>query len=205
MQVRNLHSTGWPSNCYLVSEGNDAVIIDPSAPASELTRALANSALTLRAILLTHGHFDHILSLDALRDATGAPAYLHCGDENFPGDPAKSCYLTLIGQNIRHRPAEVTLKGRAELEFGALHFTVLPTPGHTEGCVCYRCIDALFTGDTLFANGVGRTDLPGGSPAAQRDSLNLLRQLALREPNLIIYPGHGGTSSLGAAIAICSV
>lgn len=200
MQIRNLHRAGWPSNCYLVTEGSDAVVIDPSAQVRELTDLLSQSGLTLRAILLTHGHFDHILSLDALRDATGAPAYLHRGDADFPGDSAKSCYLTLIGRDIRHRPAEVTLEGGEVLTFGALRFTVLHTPGHTGGCVCYRAGDALFTGDTLFAEGYGRTDLPGGDFSALRQSLAALA--ALRNESLTIYPGHGGPSGLADAVAM---
>lgn len=200
MQIRNLHRMGWPSNCYLVSAGSDAVIIDPSAQAQEITAALAEAGLTLHAILLTHGHFDHILSLDTLRAATGVPAYLHRGDADFPGDAAKSCYLTLIGRDIRHRGADVLLDGGEVLEFGALRFTVMHTPGHTGGCVCYRAGDALFTGDTLFAEGYGRTDLPGGSFATLRKSLAQLA--AMRDEPLTIYPGHGEPSGLADAIAM---
>ncbi|MBQ8397227.1 MAG: MBL fold metallo-hydrolase [Clostridia bacterium] len=200
MQIRNLHRTGWPSNCYLVYEGSDAVVIDPSAHVRELTAALAEAGLSLRAILLTHGHFDHILSLDTLRDATGAKAYLHRGDADFPGDAAKSCYLTLIGRDIRHRAADVLLEGGEVVQFGRLTFTVLHTPGHTGGCVCYRAGDALFTGDTLFAEGYGRTDLPGGDPAALRQSL--ARLTAMRDEPLTIYPGHGELSGLADAVAM---
>lgn len=200
MQIRNLHRTGWPSNCYLVCEDRDAVIIDPSAQVRELTAALAEAGLTLRAILLTHGHFDHILSLDTLRDATGAKAYLHRSDADFPGDATKSCYLPLIGRDIRHREAEVLLEGGEVLQFGALTFTVLHTPGHTGGCVCYRSGNALFTGDTLFAEGYGRTDLPGGDWTALRQSLT--RLTAMRDEPLTIYPGHGEPSSLADAVAM---
>lgn len=200
MRIRNLCRAGWAANCYLVSEGSDAVIIDPCAPAETITDLLSQSGLNLHAILLTHGHFDHILSLDTLRDATGAPAYLHRGDADFPGDAAKSCYLTLIGRDIRHRPAERMLDGGEILEFGALRFSVLHTPGHTAGCVCYRCGDALFTGDTLFATGYGRTDLPGGNFAALRQSLAALASMQ-SEP-LTIYPGHGEAADLADAVAL---
>ena len=200
MQIRNLHRMGGASNCYLVSEGRDAVIIDPSTSAETVTDLLSQAGLTLHAILLTHGHFDHILSLDTLRTATGVPAYLHRGDAAFPGDAAKNCYLTLIGRDIRHRPAEHLLDGDETLEFGALRFTVLHTPGHTEGCVCYRCGDALFTGDTLFAEGYGRTDLPGGNFTALRQSLSMLA--AMQNETLTIYPGHGAPADLADAIAM---
>ncbi len=199
MQIRNLHRMGWAANCYLVTEGCDAVVIDPSAPADAIVDLLSQSDLQLQAILLTHGHFDHMLALDALRDVTGAPAYLHRGDADFPGDPTKSCYLSMLGRDIRHRPAEHLLEGGELLNFGALHFTVLHTPGHTGGCVCYRADDALFTGDTLFAEGYGRTDLPGGSLTALRQSLE--RLTAMRDEPLTIYPGHGEPSGLADAIA----
>ena len=200
MQIRNLHRVGWAANCYLVSEGRDAVIIDPGASAEDITDLLSQTGLTLRAILLTHGHFDHILSLDTLRDATGVPAYLHCGDAAFPGDAAKNCYLTLIGRDIRHRPAERLLDGGETLEFGALRCTVLHTPGHTAGCVCYRFGDALFTGDTIFAEGYGRTDLPGGNFTALRQSLATLA--AMQSEPLTIYPGHGESATLADAVAM---
>ncbi|MBQ2766539.1 MAG: MBL fold metallo-hydrolase [Clostridia bacterium] len=189
MRIRNLYRGGWLSNCYLVSEGSDAVIIDPSSPTEEITDMLARAELTLRGILLTHGHFDHILSLDSLRDATGAPAYLHHGDADFPTDASQSCYLTILGRDIRHRAADVLLMGGEVLTLGSMTFSVLHTPGHTGGCVCYRCEDALFTGDTIFAEGYGRTDLPGGNAMLLRESLN--RLAGMQDEGLTIYPGHG--------------
>lgn len=198
MRIRNLCRGGWASNCYLVSQGTDAVVIDPSSPAMEITSTLTQAGLTLRGILLTHGHFDHILSLDTLRDATKAPAYLHHGDGDFPADAGKSCYLDFLGRDIRHRNAEFLLEGGEVLTFGALSFQVIHTPGHTGGCVCYRCGNALFTGDTLFAEGYGRTDLPGGSWSTLRSSLALLAEI---QDELTIYPGHGLACSLAEAIA----
>lgn len=198
MQIRNLCRGGWASNCYLVSQGTDAVVIDPSSSAEEITDVLTEAGMTLQGILLTHGHFDHILSLDALRDTTGAPAYLHRGDGDFPSDPGKNCYLGFLGRDIRHRGAEVLLEGDEVLTFGALTFRVLHTPGHTGGCVCYRCGDTLFTGDTLFAEGYGRTDLPGGSWSALRDSLAFLAGM---QEDLTVYPGHGPACSLAEAAA----
>ena len=198
MRVRNLHRKGWSANCYLVSEGQDAVVIDPSVPVREITDALGEDGLCLHAILLTHGHFDHMLSLDDLRDAIPAKAYLHRSDSDFPQDAAKSCYLSMLGRDIRHRPAEVLLDGGEVLTFGALRFTVLHTPGHTGGCVCYRAGDALFTGDTLFADGFGRTDLPGGDWPTLCDALGQLA--AMRDEPLTIYPGHGEHAVLADAI-----
>lgn len=199
MRIRNLYRGSWLSNCYLVSEGSDAVVIDPSSSAEEIAAILTEAGLTLRGILLTHGHFDHILSLDTLRDATGACAYLHRGDGVFPADSGKSCYLGFLGRDIRHRHPEVLLEGGEVLTFGALTFQVIHTPGHTSGCVCYRCGDSLFTGDTIFAEGYGRTDLPGGSWTALRESLAMLT--GMQDDGLTIYPGHGPACPLAEAAA----
>ncbi len=203
MRIQNLHPGGWAANCYLVSSGSDAIVIDPSCPAGDITAALARDGLTLHAILLTHGHFDHLLAVDDLREATAAPLCLHRGDADFLADPEKSCYAPLLGRDVRHREAERQLSGGEELTFGALTLTVLHTPGHTGGCVCYRVAshsgDALFCGDTLFAEGYGRTDLPGGDFSALRRSL--IRLAAWRHEAMTIYPGHGEPAGIGDAIA----
>ncbi len=199
MKIRNLYRGGWQSNCYLISEGEDAVLIDPAVRAEEITAALDADHLRLRAILLTHGHFDHILALDALRDATGAPAYLHPADAEFPENSSLNCALPLLGRSFAQRSAEHTAEDGELLQFGGLSFTVLHTPGHTGGCVCYLAGDALFTGDTLFAEGVGRTDLPGGDGEMLYRSLLALTPLSSH--GLTIYPGHGEPSLLADALA----
>ena len=195
MLIRNLCRGGWASNCYLVSQGTDSVVIDPSSSAEEITDVLTEAGMTLRGILLTHGHFDHILSLDTLRDTTGAPAYLHRGDGDFPSDPGKNCYLGFLGRDIRHRGAEVLLEGDEVLTFGALTFRVLHTPGHTPGSVCLAVEDPLFAGDTLFAASIGRTDFPGGD---YRQMLQSLHRLALLPGDYRVLPGHAEESTLEA-------
>lgn len=199
MRIQRFYRGGWPANCYLTDDGHDAVLIDPSAEAADVTAFLQRNELTLRAILLTHGHFDHILSLDALR-APAVPVCLHCADADFLGDPDKSCYRTLLGIDARHAPADILLSGGETLHFGGMRFTVLHTPGHTSGSVCYRTENALFSGDTIFAEGVGRTDLPGGSLTAQAETLAMLRTLLDGAPSLTVYPGHGPSAALAAAL-----
>ncbi|MBR6708606.1 MAG: MBL fold metallo-hydrolase, partial [Clostridia bacterium] len=181
MHIQNLYAGGWLSNCYLISSDCDAVIIDPSASTEDVLALLQSKGLSLRAILLTHGHFDHLLSLDKLRDATDAPAYVHAADADFPGDSSKSCYRTMLGQDIRHRPVEQTLEDGERLTFGEISLTVMHTPGHTGGSVCYRMGSRIFSGDTIFADGYGRTDLPGGNPVTMRQTLASLSALSQAE------------------------
>jgi len=200
MRIRNLHEGSWPSNCFLLSSGSDALIIDPSVSADRVLSVLHDELLTLHAILLTHGHFDHILSLDRLRAETQAPALIHEADADFLTDPAKSCYLTMLGRTICHRPAERFVADGEQLRFGSLVLTVMHTPGHTGGSVCYRTGNRMFVGDTIFAEGYGRTDLPGGSAEVLLASLSALAALNRAEPGITIHPGHGGACDLGDAL-----
>ena len=195
MQIQNLYPGGIASNCYLVSEGTDAVLIDCSARPQEIEDALAGA--TLHAILLTHGHFDHMLTAAHVAAHFGVPLYLHQDDADLPPDGEKNAYAVFFGCNKGYPAPDHTLAGGEHLCFGALSLDVLHTPGHTKGCVLYRAGEALFTGDTLFDGGYGRTDLYGGDENALSHSLHSLRALP---PSLRIYPGHGGDTTLGAAL-----
>ena len=178
--------------CYLVEEGEGAVLIDPSATPSEVRRAYGAPLPKISAILLTHGHFDHILSVDEWREQTGAPVMIGKGDEGFLTDAGKNGFRFFFGMEVTYRPADRILEA-GRIEGLPMDVAVIPTPGHTVGSVCYKIGGALFTGDTLFAHGgVGRTDLWGGSDEALTSSLRLL----LGGEDLPIYPGHGGASTL---------
>ncbi len=195
MEICTLFPGGFAANTYLVRRGKDAVLIDCTAPVTELRAALGDA--TLHAILLTHGHFDHLLTLDAVSKQTGAPVYLHEGDAELPLDGTKNAHAVFFGRDAVYQAPDRSLAHGEHLTFGALTLDVISTPGHTRGSVLYRTDDALFTGDTVFAAGYGRTDLYGGDPAALLASLRSLESLpqALR-----IYPGHGESATLGEAL-----
>lgn len=174
----------YQTNCYLVRQAGQTqcVLIDPGYAADFLLDTLNAKELTLSAIALTHGHFDHVGAVRDLAAETGCRVYLS-GDELSlpPAITAGRLYYTDLYTD------RFTAAG--------IPFTVLKTPGHTPGSVCLRTGSLLFSGDTLFAGSCGRTDLPGGNPADMRASLKLLAAIP---ENLTVYPGHGEATTLDA-------
>ncbi len=196
MKVISLSPAAWESNSYLLVHGGKALLVDAGAPTERIAETLASEGATLSAILLTHGHFDHILSIDALRDKYGVPVYVHRGDAPMLTDSRKNAYAYFFRGERSWRAADRLLSGGDTIPFGDKTVRVLHTPGHTEGSVCYRVDDLLFSGDTVFADGYGRTDLEGGSYEALTRSLTTL--FALPE-GLTVYPGHGMAATLEQA------
>lgn len=197
MKVLNISEHSWKSNCYLLVSGTHAVVIDPSASAQNVLEALKNEGAELDAILLTHGHFDHIISVDTLRDATGAPVYIHEEDAIMLTDGTKNAFYELFGKEKSYRAAEVTFRHGDSITFGDEKLTVFHTAGHTHGSVCFLTEGMIFSGDTLFADTIGRCDLWNGDINKMRDSLRNLRNI---DPSLTLYAGHGEASTLGAAL-----
>ena len=203
MEIYNLFPGSFGSNCYLLISGNQAAVVDPSADADVILQKTAEHGATLRYILLTHGHFDHICSLDTLREKTGVPAYIHAGDTDMPADAHKNAFYTFFAQTRTYNTPEKLVGEGDVLPLGEEQIRVLHTPGHTEGSVCYLCGDnILITGDTLFDRGFGRYDLYGGNPAKLRRSLSRLASL---DHSLIIYAGHGCPTDLGDAVENCAL
>jgi hydroxyacylglutathione hydrolase len=199
------------ANCYVIGAepGGDAVVVDPGEDAADrLKDVLAQHGLRVAAVLLTHGHLDHVASAARVCAVADVPAYLHGSDEYMLDDPlaALSAGLrgALAGLDLSGlRPVAVnSLTGVAELRVAGLTIHVDHTPGHTGGSVVYRFTadgdrpEVLLTGDTLFAGSVGRTDLPGGSSEELLSSI--ARQLLTRPDDAVVLPGHGPTSTIGA-------
>ena len=202
MEIYNLFPGSWHSNCYVLISSDDpntrkAIVIDPSADARDIVKFLKEKSASLEYIVLTHGHFDHIMTLDSLRDITGVPAYIHKDDGEMLTDGEKNAYSFFFGCDQKWRPAERLLEDGDELAVGNEKLKVISTPGHSNGSICLLGKDILIPGDSLFANGYGRYDLHGGHAGRLAESLSSLREL---DPDVTIYPGHGDSARLGDAL-----
>ena len=185
MKISVLQLGSYGTNCYLVwdeSANNAAAIIDPGDQADVVLDAIRQQNLQVQAILLTHGHFDHVGAVAAIQAATGCKVYLHAADLALPAD--------LSGVPLK--PTNTYDEGDT-VQIGTITFHVLHTPGHTPGSVCLIANDVLFSGDTLFAGSCGRTDFEGGSWQQMEQSLRRLDKL---EGNYTVFPGHMGSSTL---------
>ncbi|MDR2530497.1 MAG: MBL fold metallo-hydrolase [Oscillospiraceae bacterium] len=167
------------TNCYIVGDETtmQCAVIDPGAESAAILNYIEDAKFSLTAILITHGHFDHITAVPEIIASRAVPVFVHPADSQpLEGTP-----------NLR------TYRDGDRVSVGALTFEVIATPGHTPGGVCLRCEDALFTGDTLFRDSCGRTDFDGGSMEVLLDSL---RRLSALPGDYEVYPGHAESSTL---------
>ena len=195
MRVHSFFDGGYASMSYLVTDdaGQHGVLIDPSVTYDRAVREYG-SLPKIEALLLTHGHFDHILTLDEWREKTGAPVYVSGADSSMLTNARLSCFYQFFGENRTFAPAEHLLKDGEKISFGDTSLTVMLTAGHTAGSCVYIGDGVLFTGDTVFADGgYGRTDLPSGSESALWESIRRIFSLG---EHYRIYPGHGRDSTL---------
>lgn len=201
MQIINLFPGSYNSNCYILVHNAEALVIDPSASAKAITERVQKEGAVLKGILLTHGHFDHIVSIDTLRRACDVPLMIHKDDAEMLEDGTKNAFTLFFGMDISYQPAERLLEGGDKITLGGMEIEVIHLPGHSKGSVCYYIPGerTMFTGDLLFAEGYGRADLHGGNAFQLRTSLCALRQYP---KNVTIYPGHGEPSLLGRALDV---
>ena len=192
MRILCLPLGDYQTNCYLVAGESSptCVVIDPGYRPEDVLQAARNWGRSIEAILLTHGHFDHVGGVEAIVKETDCRLWMAEGDYTPVKNPENDFFYPIHDCDF----TEVQFcEDQEQITAGGLTFTVYATPGHTHGSVCYRCEDALFSGDTLFAGSCGRTDLPGGSTAQIRASL---KRLAALPEDLRVFPGHGEETTL---------
>lgn len=180
------------ANNYLLADNDEAVLIDCSEAKPEVLSALEGKKL--KFILLTHGHFDHVLGVNEMREKTGAKVLINKEDVVRMNESA-DIMRTFGVQGVETPKADDFLNDGDTLKFGNTEIKVIVTPGHTQGCVCYLIDGKLFSGDTLFKESVGRCDLPGGNFQKLSDSVK--NRLFTLDDNTIVYPGHGPETTIG--------
>ena len=184
VNILTLPLGAYQTNCYLVwgEEPSRCVVIDPGYEPETIFAKVSSLGKTVDAILLTHGHFDHVGGVNALAEKYRCPVYLHPAEHSIPAQLTRPLCPTMPYQEGDRLP------------FAGLTFRIFHTPGHTDGSVCLLCETALFSGDTLFQGSCGRTDL-GGDWATILQSLARLKNL---ETDYTVYPGHGPATTLEA-------
>ena len=192
VHIHTLTLGNYRTNCYIVwvESSKTCAVIDPGYAPDTVLASVEKLGLKVEAVLLTHGHFDHVGGVEAIVKATGCRLWMSESDWSQRRSPVTARLYPIANCDF----TEVSFCEDGEIICaGGLRFDVMATPGHTYGSVCYFCGDALFSGDTLFAGSCGRTDLPGGDGHALRDSLERLKE---RPGDYRVFPGHGEETTL---------
>ncbi len=185
------------TNCYIISdESGNCLIMDPGEESGRIINKVKSKELTPVAILLTHAHFDHIGAVDSIRDRYNIPVYIHEEEQDWLSDPRLNGSAKYPGlPDVRTRKADKLISDEGMMNVGPFEFEVRHTPGHSPGSVSYIFGPSRFAivGDTLFQQGVGRTDLPGGNTGILLTSIH--DKLLSLDDDFIIYPGHGPSTT----------
>jgi hydroxyacylglutathione hydrolase len=190
MLIRQITVGGMGVCCYLVAceESREAALIDPGGDEERLLALCKEEGVTVKYLIGTHGHPDHVCGNARLKEATGARIVLHEADAEFFGQPEVEQYFSMLGLAPSPPPDQTVAHGD-RLQIGQVSLEVIHTPGHTPGGICLYSSPHLFTGDTLFVGGVGRTDFPGGDSNQLLDSIG--KRLFTLPPETVVWPGHG--------------
>ncbi|AUS09368.1 metal-binding protein [Laceyella sacchari] len=185
------------TNCYLVhdEESRRGWVVDPGMNPDALLARIRELDIKVEAILLTHAHFDHIGGVEAVRERSGAPVYVHREEADWLTNPEKNGSLFFMGVPMKCQPAERVLTGGESIELVGQTLKVLHTPGHSPGSVTYVWDDVIFSGDVLFQQSIGRTDLPGGDYETLMKSIH--QQLMNLPEATRVLSGHGPETTIG--------
>ena len=195
MRVERIPAGIYAANCYLVysEDTKDGIVIDPGGDVDDIMARINDIGLDIKYIVLTHGHGDHIAGVNDLKNFIDAPVAIHKKDEYMLRNGDKNL-SSLMAMGTIEVSADILLEDGDEISFGDLIAKVIYTPGHTLGGISLKIGDSIFTGDTLFAGSIGRTDFAGGS---YEDIISSIKnKILIYSDNTIIYPGHGPVTTI---------
>jgi len=187
----------YAANCYLVysEKDNEGIVIDPGGDVDDIIAKIEELGLKIKYIILTHGHGDHIAGVGEIKEYTNAPVLIHKDDEHLLRDGDNNL-SSMMAMGRVELSADMIVEDGDEIFFGDLKAKIIHTPGHTPGGISIKIEDSIFTGDTLFAGSIGRTDFPGGSFEKIIDSIK--NKIIIYPDDTKIYPGHGPSSTIKA-------
>lgn len=193
MEIKRIVAGVYAANCYLVYDKDKGFIIDPGGSASRIIEEINELNFTPEFILLTHGHCDHIGAVDEIRDYYNIPAYIHVEDEKLVADKDMNMASHMPSADVAIE-VDGTFKNNEIISPDKFNIKVIHTPGHTAGCSCFLLGEnIMFTGDTVFAGSIGRTDLPSASQKSMEESIEKIKKM---DDNIILYPGHGTDTTI---------
>jgi len=194
MEIKKIVTNPIAENCYVVSDDKGTgVIVDPGADCEKISMYLTQNGINPVAILLTHGHFDHVGAVNKLKNMYNLKIYANINERGTLSDPAK--IYVFGGGDGKGIDVDVWLEDGDTVTAGTMEFKVIHTPGHTIGSCCYLIEKHLLSGDTLFLESIGRCDLEGGSFSAIENSIKT--KLYTLDEDVIVHPGHGGGTTIG--------
>lgn len=194
IKIKTIVSGFLDVNCYVVYDSKklNAAIIDPGEDGDKVILEIEKDGFNPEILINTHGHYDHILSDDKIRSKFQIPLAIHKDDVCMLSDTYKNA-SAMLGIGVIVKTPDILLEDNQEVQLSFASLKVIHTPGHTKGGICLLFDGFLLTGDTLFAGTIGRTDLDGGDNQEMKSSLSKIKKL---DPSLVIYPGHGSSSTL---------
>jgi len=195
MQVHSMEVGPIGTNCYIVvnEKNKEAVMVDPGGDPERLIALIGKLGVSIKAIMLTHGHMDHIGAVAEMKEFTKAPIYISEKDDNMLDNP-ESNLAAFMGTELHCPPADYHYDQGDKLTIAGMEFKIYATPGHTPGGVCIHTDDSVFCGDTIFCESVGRTDFPGGSYMTLVESIK--DRILVLPDKTKLYPGHGPSTTV---------